>query len=100
MITVVDKNIFHCVSRLSVAKRGFDGRGDFVLLVDEQRYLGTTTYTTNSDAKPTGTATINIELTAGQIVRVENRESTSIFGTSSGGTIQSYFTGYMLYLLE
>ena len=62
------------------------------------RYFSTVTYTDNQSAKPTSTATINVELTAGQIVRVENLVSTAIIGTSSG-VIQSYFTGYMLYLI-
>ncbi len=48
---------------------------------------------------PTGTMTINLELTAGQVVRVENDLSTLIYGTHSSGYLQSWFTGYMLFAL-
>ena len=95
-----EENIISTVfSRFSVAKRGNNGRGDFWLLIDEDRYFISVTYSTNGAAAITGSMTINIELTAGQIVRVENEVSTVIYGTDSNGVIQSFFTGYMLYAL-
>ena len=56
-------------------------------------------YGGNSDLDPSGTATINIELTAGQIVRIENAGSTAIYGTNSPGYMYSWFTGHLLYAL-
>ena len=86
-----------CFYRFSVAKRSNDERAHFWLLVDEERYFYYDGY--NPGATPTGTATINIQLTNGQIVRVENNISTAIYGTNSEGSIESYFTAYMLYLI-
>ena len=47
---------------------------------------------------PTASFTINIQLTAGQVVKVENDNSASVTGTNSG-YINSWFTGHMLYAL-
>ena len=93
------KQYFLCISRFSVAKRSNDGRANFWLLIDEDRYLYFDVNIFDGGSAPTGTTAINIQLTAGQIVRVENNISTLIYGTDSAGTISSYFTGYMLYLL-
>ena len=45
------------------------------------------------------TATINIELRAGQIVRIEYKGSSKVGGTNSTGTMLSWFTGHLLYAL-
>ena len=79
-------------------KRSNENRAYFWLLIDEDRY----TYNyqnTSGTGNPTGITTINIELTAGQIVRVENDHSSVIYGTDSNGIIQSWFTGFLLYAL-
>ena len=83
------------IFRFSVAKRSNAGRAHFWLLLDEERYFYLDSY---ENYVPTGTATINLQLTAGQIVRVENYYSTIIYGTLEG-TINSFFTGHMLYNL-
>ena len=85
-------------SRFTVVKRSNENRAYFWLLIDEDRY----TYNyqnTSGTGNPTGITTINIELTAGQIVRVENDHSSVIYGTDSNGIIQSWFTGFLLYAL-
>ena len=87
-----------CGIRFSVAKEGNDYYGSFYFLVDEVKYAYEDEYT-GSNSTPTGTATINIELTAGQIVRVENRGSSKIGGTDSTGIMLSWFTGHLLYPL-
>ena len=68
-----------------MAKRSNAGRAHFWLLLDEQRYFYLDSY---ENYVPTGTVTINLQLTAGQIVRVENYYSTIIYGTLEG-TINS-----------
>ena len=70
----------------------------FWLLIDNDRYLNTG-LVLSDDPDPSTSITINLQLSAGQIVRVENRESTLIFGTSVGGDINSCFTGYMLFVI-
>ena len=68
-------------------------------MVDEARYAEIDLETINSDGYPDGSATINIELTAGQIVRVENIISTVVYGTDASGYLYSWFTGHLLYAL-
>ena len=91
--------LYYDIFRFSIAKRSNDGRAHFWLLIDEERYFYFNIALDGGSTAPTGTATINIQLTAGQIVRVENNISTLIYGTNSEGIIQSYFTGFLLYLL-
>ena len=86
----------HFFFRFSVQKTGNEFSPLFWLLVDDDRYLNTG-LVLSDDPDPSTSIIINIQLTAGQIVRVENRESTLIFGTSAGGDINSWFTGFMLY---
>ena len=68
------------------------------LLVDKQRFLYGGIYNTQDDG-PNNAITINLQLTAGQIVKVQNSISTRIYGTRSEGDIESWFSGYMLYAL-
>ena len=82
--------------RFSVTKRSNENRSYFWFLLDDQRYSLYQLYTSGT---VTGSATIVLELTAGQIVRVENYISTIIYGTDSEGAIRSWFTGHMLYAL-
>ena len=77
-----------------MAKRGTDG--SFWFLVDNERVAFTSEFSTEYD--PLGTATIILELRAGQIVRVENQDSPYIVGTESDGA-RSWFTGFLLYAL-
>ena len=86
---------FKC--RFSVTKTSNLERSNFWILVDDQRYAGHFLYT--ADVPPAGSATIILQLTAGQIVRVENQYSSIIYGTSSDGVILSWFTGHLLYPL-
>ena len=80
-------------------KEGNQYYGSFYLLVDEVRYAYKDAYFGNDNGAPSGSATINIELTAGQVVRIENIGSTTIYGTDSSGFIYSWFTGHLLYAL-
>ena len=66
-----------------MVKHGNYYSGAFYILVGDVRY-------------PLGSATINIELTAGQVVRIENDWSTTIYGTDSTGYIYSWFSGHLL----
>ena len=85
-----------------MTKRSDNHQADFWILIDEVRYVYSEIDTggdgdnSGSDA-PTGSATINAELTAGQVVKVQNDNSALVYGTSSSGVIQSWFTGHMLY---
>lgn len=90
--------LFPC--RFSVNKSGNEYQGSFYFLVDEVRYANKDLYV-GSDVHPSGSATINVELRAGQIVRIENYGSTVIFGTSDDeeGEMYSWFTGHLLYAL-
>ena len=80
-------------------KEGNASHGTFWFLVDEVRYAYKTAYFYNADSTPSGSTTINIELTAGQIVRIENLDSTVIYGTHEDGFMQSWFTGHLLHAL-
>ena len=83
-------------SRFSVQKTGNEFCSQFWLLIDDVRYLNSGLILSD-DQSPSNTITINLILTAGQIVRVENRVSSLIYGTSGSGDINSWFTGYMLF---
>ena len=78
-------------------KRSNNNLSNFFLLIDGERYTDNELVT--SGGNPTSTVTINVELTAGQIVQVENDESTLIFGTNPDAIIHSWFTGFLLYAL-
>ena len=88
----------HFDLRFSVVKRCDNFYGTFYLLLDEMRYTYVDEYV-ESNFIPAGSATINIELTAGQVVRIENAGSTMIYGTHSTGYIYSWFTGHLLHAL-
>ena len=79
-------------------KEGNNYDGGFWLLVDEVRFAYKDAQdTSSSNSLPSGSATINVELTAGQIVRVENRGSSLLYGTDAEGFMNSWFTGHLLY---
>ena len=80
-----------------MSKRSNRDSSYFWLLVDDQRYAVHYLYAT--EYAPSGSITINLELEAGQIVRVENDYATVIFGTGNDGAIHSWFTGHLLYSL-
>ena len=65
--------------------------------MDEQRHAGLFLRTPHQNVA--GSTPIVLELTAGQVVRIENDISTIVYGTDSDGTIHSWFTGHILYLL-
>ena len=88
------------MSRFLVVKCGEkNNQGSFYVLVDEVRYAYVDEYYANSDSNPAGPATMNIALTAGQVVRIENDGSTALYGTNSASYIYSWFTGHLLYPL-
>ena len=84
-------------------KRSDYSQSKWWLLVDNSR---TTYYNMDyheadcsGSQTPTSAATINLQLTAGQIVRVENDQSDVLYGTDSNGIMQTWFTGFMIYAL-
>ena len=79
-------------------KRGNNHWADFILKVDDTPYF-TFILSTGDHGEPGGCATITVQLTAGQVVSVQNDQSTSIYGTDSTGAYNSWFTGRLLYLL-
>ena len=85
----------HC--RFSVTKRGSDFSGTFVFTVDDDAYAAMLTFSDN-DSAPSASATINLELSAGQVVRVENVDSAIIFGTEFG-LVYTWFSGHLLFPL-
>ena len=48
---------------------------------------------------PTSAVTMNVQLTAGQVVRVENYKSSNVYGTDSSGVMMSWFTGFLIFAL-
>lgn len=88
----------YLIFRFSITKRSDLNRSQFWLLVDQERYAYSSLYT-DSHSTPSDSTTINIQLTAGQLVRVENDYSSLVYGTNSEGYILSWFTGFMLYAL-
>ena len=82
--------------RFSIQKTGNEFCSLFWLLIHDDRYLNSGLILSD-DESPSNTITINLLLAAGQIVRVENRVSSLIYGTSGSGDINSWFTGYMLF---
>ena len=84
--------------RFSVTKCGNAQAGTFFFLVDEVRYAVMEEYTEAKELQ-WASATINIELRAGQTVRIENGVSTAIWGTNGHGILYSWFTGHLLYAL-
>ena len=85
-------------SRFSVAKNSNGDFGSFYFLVDEERFAYVEEHS-DFDGAPGGYATINIELTAGQLVRIQNLHSDTIWGTAVGDGYFSWFTGHLLYAL-
>ena len=82
-----------------MTKEGNNNHGTFWFLVDEVKFALKEEYTGNSNEGPSGSATISMELTAGQIVRIENSASTVLYGTDVSGAMRSWFTGHLLYAL-
>ena len=64
-----------------MAKAGNDYHGDFIFLVDDIEYAYVDEDTEDSNITPTGIGTVNMLLTAGQTVRVQNSGSFSVFGS-------------------
>ena len=90
-------------TRFSITKRSDHSQARYWLIVDEIRKtffdMDYHEQSGSGTSTSTGSFTINMQLTAGQIVRVENDRSAYIYGTDSSGIMQSWFTGYMLYSL-
>ncbi len=61
--------------------------GEEVALVDH--------HLPNIDPTAQGAATINLQLTAGQVVQLQNLGSSTVYGTDSE-IAQSWFTGFMI----
>ena len=89
--------------RFSVMKRSDYSQSKWWLLVDDSRitYYNMDYHEEDSSGSetPTSAATINIQLTGGQIVRVENDQSDVLYGTDSAGIMQTWFTGFMIFAL-
>ena len=67
--------------------------------MDEVRYAEKDGLYGGSNEAPSSSATINLQLSAGQLVRIENFGSTLVYGTFEEGFLQSWFTGHLLYAL-
>ncbi len=95
-----NKQILFIVSssffRLTTIKRGNNYEGDFCILVDGDCVVYREEDGSADNYSPQGSASINLYLAAGQVVQVENRGSTSVYGYGSYG-IESWFTGFLLY---
>ena len=90
--------MFSLFSRFSAVKQGTSA-GSFWFLVDNER-VG---YINDIDfifAFGQGSTSIILELTAGQLVRIENSFSTQVFGTHPEYGQVSWFTGFLLSALE
>ncbi len=83
--------------RFSAVKEGSEDRGSFFFLVDNVKIAFVDEFTANGQ-NPQGSATIILELTAGQEVQIMNYQSTTVWGTSDNhGFIWSWFTGFLLH---
>ena len=80
-------------------KEGNEYNGSFYFLVDEVRYAEKDGVSGGSNEAPASSATVNLQLNAGQLVRIENVGSTLIYSTHAEGFVQSRFTGHLLYAL-
>ncbi len=91
--------LLHCsrICRFSVTKRGNNYYGAFYFLVDEQEYAYKDYWFHEVNVTPSGSATISLELRAGQTVRVENIGSSGVYGSRDPGFLYSWFTGDLLY---
>ena len=86
------------VFRFSASKIGNGHSGTFFFLVDDKPAFS---YLHTAEVNPSGSATINLRLSAGQVVQIQNIASTKIYGTApSFGFMYSWFTGYLLYVLQ
>ncbi len=79
-------------------KEGNNNRGSFYFLVNNLQVAYGDEYVPDYKYQQ-ASATINLYLTAGQIVQVENYISTTIYGTDSNWGYRSWFTGFLLYAL-
>ena len=85
-------------NRFTAVKEGINNHGSFWFLVDNTR-VAYVDEPNPDDYHPQGGETITLELTAGQSVRIENQDWTTIYGTDSSGVLRSWFTGFLLYEL-
>ncbi len=86
-------------SRFSVTKTSDNYHASFYLLVDNQRFAFKDAYLGSSHSTPSTSATISLQLKAGQVIKVENVSSNSVWGTDSDGAMLSWFTGHLLFPL-
>ena len=85
--------------RFSVTTRGSGDSGSFGFLIDENmRAFKSASYGTEN-LYPSGSATVSLKVKAGQIVQIQNFGLEEIFGTGSIGSMDSWFTGHLLYAL-
>ena len=92
-IKVVSTN---ALFRFSANKYGTENQGSFYFLVDGVKVAFEYIYSPITCC-PNGDATINLELSAGQTVSIENHLSTRLYGTGADGLMFSWFTGHLLY---
>lgn len=76
--------------------KGGNKNGSFAFLVDGNRVAFVNEWV-NNDPGPQGTGTINLHLTAGQLVQVENHTATYAMGTTRDYGYHSWFTGFLLH---
>ena len=94
---MAQRNFIHF--RFTVIKSGNNYDGRFHFMVNEVEYaLVDMDLVSAGDSTPSTTATINLELLAGDVVRIENIGSTLIYGVN-GDIMYSWFTGHLLYAL-
>ncbi len=76
-------------------KEGNNEYGAFYFLVDNRQV----TRVDEWDDKMQASATINLHLTVGQTVQVQNYGSSTVYGMHSSGFMYSWFTGFLFYAL-
>ena len=80
--------------RFTATKYGNNKSGSFCFLVDGQRVFSVSRLD-KDESMLQGTGTINLQLTAGQKVTVQNRGSNRLHGRNENGA-HCWFTGFML----
>ena len=86
-------------SRFSATKQGNEYEGSFYFEVDGVFYSRKEAWFPDSRSIPSGSATVILELQAGETVAIANYGSTRIYGTYLNSYYQSWFTGSLLYAL-
>ena len=93
------QHLFSISTRFSATKRGRGDSGSFTFMVDGHIRASKDANYGSDYQYPSGSATINLKVKAGQIAQIQNIGSDEIFGAYRLTSMDSWFTGHLLYAL-